>query len=520
MGGGELTVTEAPASHFRPATLLNPLIVPCMKRALVTIIAIIALALTASASFASEPIAETEPYGRPTPSAKLVPAAKPAKSNVKAPSGKQSAEAAAKGAKPSQGPPAGVGHEPAAAFAAEAAEIKGGASKANRPFSLVDPKSWPFSFVPVPEVATDPNQGTTVGVLPVFLFNNEHHEIRSIFAPDINYNTNIGAGGTVRYLAYPSENTQWYVIGSAAQQIARRVDLFYSTGRTRHDRWSLDGRFYFERDPTDRFFGIGNQSNQNNETNFTTEQVYGDVRLSYNFSPELQLTLWEKPRYVRIQHGALDNLPFIGTLFPTVKGLGGGSDIMNRLMVSYDTRDAIDIPRHGGLARVFGGISDRRFMSSVSYTQFGGEVRRYVPLGSRITLAGHAFLQYTPAGNETPFWAMGRLGGEDSLLTNQQTLRGYGAGRYVDNNLSVANLEMRTRVYETNLFDTHGIVELAPFIEAGKVFHTPRDNPINRLHPVGGIGFRGIAEPFVVGYVDVGYGGEGTSIFSGINYPF
>jgi hypothetical protein len=47
-----------------------------------------------------------------------------------------------------------------------------------------------------------------------------------------------------------------------------------------------------------------------------------------------------------------------------------------------------------------------------------------------------------------------------------------------------------------------------------------RDNPIDRLHPVGGVGVRGIAEPFVVGYVDVGMGGEGPAVFSGINYPF
>jgi hypothetical protein len=40
------------------------------------------------------------------------------------------------------------------------------------------------------------------------------------------------------------------------------------------------------------------------------------------------------------------------------------------------------------------------------------------------------------------------------------------------------------------------------------------------VHSVGGVGFRAIAEPFVVGYVDVGYGGEGAAVFSGINYPF
>jgi hypothetical protein len=37
---------------------------------------------------------------------------------------------------------------------------------------------------------------------------------------------------------------------------------------------------------------------------------------------------------------------------------------------------------------------------------------------------------------------------------------------------------------------------------------------------VGGIGFRGVARPFVVGYVDIGYGSEGVAVFTGLNYPF
>ena len=119
-----------------------------------------------------------------------------------------------------------------------------------------------------------------------------------------------------------------------------------------------------------------------------------------------------------------------------------------------------------------------------------------------------------------PFYSMARLGGDESLLYDQETLRGYGAGRFIDNNLAVGNVELRTRVLEADLFGTHGILELAPFLEAGRVWEQMSVNPFSSLHPVGGMGFRAIAEPFVVGYVDIGWGGEGAAIFSGINYPF
>ena len=79
---------------------------------------------------------------------------------------------------------------------------------------------------------------------------------------------------------------------------------------------------------------------------------------------------------------------------------------------------------------------------------------------------------------------------------------------------------MRSRVWETDIFNTHGILELAPFFDVGRVFHNPGEDFVTDLHPVGGMGFRAIAEPFVVGYVDAGWGGEGAAVFSGINYPF
>ncbi|MGH7864676.1 MAG: BamA/TamA family outer membrane protein, partial [Candidatus Binataceae bacterium] len=358
------------------------------------------------------------------------------------------------------------------------------------------------------------------GLIAAFLQHDQNGGIETILAPDLNYNSTLGFGGGFRYLAYPSSDTQWYITATASIDKARRVDLYYATGRAREDWWSWDGRFFWENDPTERFFGIGNATSEGNETNYTIKQLYSQFMVGFNFTENLQLAIIERPRYVRIGRGAFNTDPFIGKLFPNVKGLQGGTEWLTTVLATYDTRDATDLPRSGGLARAYWGIVDRSLGSSVSYTRFGAEVRRYIPIHDRVTIVGHLYIQYTPAGNETPFWSMARLGGYDSRLWDQQTLRGYGAGRFVDNNLDVANIEVRARVYDATVFNTHGIVELAPFLEAGKVWHGMSDNPINRLHPVGGMGFRAIVEPFVVGYVDIGHGGEGTAIFSGINYAF
>src|SRR5262249_24804245 len=103
-----------------------------------------------------------------------------------------------------------------------------------------DPQDWPF--IPVPEIATDTNGDTTIGLLPVWLFTDDKNQIQQIFAPDLTYNPTLGIGGTLRWLAYPSEDTQWYIVAGGAEKIDRDIDLSYSTGRTRQEWWSFDGR--------------------------------------------------------------------------------------------------------------------------------------------------------------------------------------------------------------------------------------------------------------------------------------
>jgi outer membrane protein assembly factor BamA len=395
-------------------------------------------------------------------------------------------------------------------------------------FSATDPDTWPF--IPVPEIATDPNSGTTVGLLAAFLNTDSKHQINSIFAPDVNINTTLGLGANFRYYAYPSEDTQWFAVAGASEKIASHVEFDYGTGLTKHKWWSAQVHFLFERDPTERFFGLGNNSSFNNQSNYTTLQLYSDMLFGVNLSENFQVAAYFRPRWVRIEHGAYNSIPSLGTLFPNVKGIQGGTVMLGRLMASYDTRDSLKVPTHGTLVSFFVGDADRALASSYSYSEYGFDARHYMPLNSRMTLAGNMYVRYVPAGNETPFWEMSWLGGDGSgqvsdlgiPLSDQVTWRGYGAGRYIDNNLESANVELRTRVYEADVFNTHGTLEVAPFIDLGRVYHDASNNPvrIDALHPAGGVGFRAIALPFVVGFLDFGFANDGLAVFSGVNYPF
>jgi hypothetical protein len=174
-------------------------------------------------------------------------------------------------------------------------------------FSATDPDTWPF--IPVPEIATDPNSGTTVGLLAVVLDTDSKHQINSIFAPDFNINTTLGLGSTFRYYAYPSEDTQWFAVAGASEKIASHAELDYGTGLLKRNWWSAQMHFLVERDPTERFFGSGNNSSFNDQTNYTTEQLYSDLLFGVNLNENFQVAAYFRPRWVRIEHGAYGSIP-------------------------------------------------------------------------------------------------------------------------------------------------------------------------------------------------------------------
>jgi surface antigen Omp85-like protein len=374
-----------------------------------------------------------------------------------------------------------------------------------------DPRTSPF--IPIPEVATDPNSGTSVGVLPVYLVTDAEKEIRKIYAPDVIYHPALGFGARFRVFGYPSEDANWYVVGGAKQRIEREFDADYVTGIKRAEPWSFAARALYDRSATPRFFGIGNDTALAERTNYTQEQAYVDAVVAHNFTPQLQASLEMRPRIVTIEPGVLEQ-----SIPPNF--LGSENEWLNRIALSYDSRDSPTIPTHGTAVTLFAGATDRHFLSSISYTELGLDARHLEPLDERFTLAAHAGLRYMPGSNPLPFWALSRLGGDRSDIGERQPLRGYGEGRFVDRNMFSGSIELRSRVFDINLFSQQLSIEAAPFIDAGRVFHDAGQNPVNRLHVAGGVGFRAIARPFIVGYLDIGYGAEGSAIFSGINYPF
>ncbi|MBI3770949.1 MAG: BamA/TamA family outer membrane protein [Deltaproteobacteria bacterium] len=369
------------------------------------------------------------------------------------------------------------------------------------------------SYIPLPEILTDPNEGNTYGFLGVVLFLDEQKIIKYILAPDVRYNHITGVDPTFRLFGYPSIARKWSVVLGKSEHIDEDYDLRYEDNGFWQNRARLFANFEFEQDSSERFFGFGNGSSQKAESNYTGRQLNALVWLAYRLQPTLSLTYRTRVRVFRVEKGGVDNLPSIEDEHPGTPGLGGATIVGQEFGLLYDTRDDTNIPRQGALGVFTAELVPRALGSSLSFVKYAAEGRKFIPIHDRIVLAMRARADYIAGPSDVPFFEQNDLGGHESL-------RGFGGGRFVDKDRVFASAELRTRVYRREIFGVNAELELAPFADFGQVFHSSRSSPFNDLHAVGGLGFRGVVPPQVVGFVDIGLGEQGLAAFTGLEYPF
>ena len=78
-------------------------------------------------------------------------------------------------------------------------------------------------FIPVPEIAVDPDSGTTLGLIPTWVTTNEDHAVTRIVAPDILHNPYFGWGVHGRIYEYASADEQWSLVGGLKQRVERKM---------------------------------------------------------------------------------------------------------------------------------------------------------------------------------------------------------------------------------------------------------------------------------------------------------
>lgn len=181
-----------------------------------------------------------------------------------------------------------------------------------------------------------------------------------------------------------------------------------------------------------------------------------------------------------------------------IGGYNGGRIGMLQTGLMWDTRDLEPDPSQGMFVEYAQEIAAPWTGSEFTFTKHllqGMFYQRVMPsVLSRTVFASRFALGYI-RGSNIPFtevldlWGASE-GGGIPVLGGSRALRGYREGRFAGMVTSLANFELRSRVYQTRFFNQHLALYAVPFFDAGRVWDSFRDIELNRVQHNKGIGAR------------------------------
>jgi len=370
-------------------------------------------------------------------------------------------------------------------------------------------------FIALPIVDTDPNKGTTYGVMPIYVVQPASRRIEHILAPSLTFNPTFKTEATMRYYWYPNDKANYFVraalSGNQNQDVIGEMEDLDFLGRG----LALSARLAFDVDGSKRFFGVGPDTHESQETNFTRKTIGYFCRLGI---PIFEESDWKFnfAHYMageRIAPGVFDTLPSIETRFPAFSPTHFHQDSRFQLFVDFDTRDSAVTTSKGSYLKFLIENAQKELGSEFVFQRYGIDLRRFQPWENRRFGTTAARFKYEQLLGKAPFYLLSTLGGKE-------TLRAYGEGRYIDRGMGVATVEQRLTVYDATVTGVTVELEVAPFFGVGTVFSTPGRVASRYLRPAYGVALRAVARPQVVGSIDLGFGQEGPSVFMDINYSF
>jgi outer membrane protein assembly factor BamA len=379
------------------------------------------------------------------------------------------------------------------------------------PRTIEPPRLLDTKFFPLVVYATEPTEGSTFGIMPVFL--KIHHDDQrtiSIYAPSITWNAVIHTTATFRWYYYPSENQSFTFSPSISTYTNYGLLLIWQNRPRENGDWTDDDTFRLSRNIFFRFFGLGPETQQGSQSSYTRLWSYLMLRRGRNIARNLNLGLRLEYRRDIVQNRTVPDLPPSTVTFAGTPGMGGGSEIGESVELRYDSRPSGEYSVNGVFARAAVGPYQGLAQSS-NFAKFETDSRVLFDEASWVQGAARVYNQYVTS-SQVPFYYQSSLGGE-------YILRGFIDDRFIDQGAWEADFEQRIRLFQTHIYGVTTDWRMDPFVTIGQVYGSDArvfQNP----KVAGGVGFRAYIHPNVLGRVDVGDGGEGLNVYVEIGYPY
>lgn len=369
--------------------------------------------------------------------------------------------------------------------------------------------------IPLPVIASSPNEGITVGALTAFLLHDKDDNVSTLAAPQVNYNKNFGVTSTIYAAFYPSPDRYWETNLSKSTIINQDYEIKLRDKTFLDKKLELNLFAFAFSDGSARFFGFNDKAPRQSETNYTDREIGFNLSVGYDIGRVFQVILGERFRDVTIEPGAVKSIPFIKDSFTaqSVPGINGFVAHAQRISLVHNTLDSLTAPTFGGFVKLTLENSSKVLGSSADYRHYEAEVKGFFPLDNARYVSVFRMVYNQTLGETVPFL-------EQSILGGETTLRGYGRNRFIDNSYFLVNLEERIRLFRWEIFNVKADWELAPFIDLGAVMESLDRSGRKQFEFNPGIGVRAVVRPNIIGRVDVGIGRDGPAVFVGLGYPF
>ena len=215
----------------------------------------------------------------------------------------------------------------------------------------------------------------------------------------------------------------------------------------------------------ERFFGLGPNSLEENESNYAHEQSSGAVTLLVPFRGDASFEVGFRYDYNSILTG--ENREFRSTtdLFnsETLPGMERGTAIAGtNISFLYDSRNNRGNPNKGMTIHASSEVFSEMGGSQFGFWRVSTEVSRYLHLIHDRKLVLRAGVQATdPFSNrEIPFYYLTELG-------SQETIRGFTRGRFRDRDMVTGSIEYRYPIWRA--------IDALLFIDGGRVTSSLRN---------------------------------------------
>jgi len=210
--------------------------------------------------------------------------------------------------------------------------------------------------------------------------------------------------------------------------IGSDFDLYF-----KDEKYHFLGTAYYSKFPTN-FYGIGNDTPEANEEEFTPEGIELEVVLQRRIAPGWHTGFRYGFVDMDIEEVEDDRM----LVRRNISGSNGGTVSGLGWLLNWDTRDNVWYPSTGGFHQFSLSRYDAVLGSDFEYNRLYFDSRMYRSLGRKHVLALQGVLQVLDG--DPPFTMMSMLGGD-------RLMRGYYQGRFREQCMLVLQLEHRAQVW-------------------------------------------------------------------------